>query len=256
MHYQPKQTLMQPNQSFDKDFYDSTDLFAAAAAADERAGFIMKTYLYLFGAIAALIGIDVLLFAAVGGPEKMIQIIGPVFAAVPMPGLILMGAFIFVSWIANSWALNATSPAIQHAGLALYAVFMSLILVPTLCLAQASGGSGTIVSAIAATAGLFALLTLTVFITRKDFSFMRPFLLFGGLAAMGFIAAALVFGFSLGLVFTYAMIAFFCCYILYDTSNILHHYRIGQHVAAALALFASVVMLFWYVLRLFILREE
>jgi len=51
------------------------------------------------------------------------------------------------------------------------------------------------------------------------------------------------------------MIAFFCAYILYDTSNVLHHYRIGQHVAASLALFASVVMLFWYILQLFLSRE-
>ena len=41
-----------------------------------------------------------------------------------------------------------------------------------------------------------------------------------------------------------------CGYILYDTSNVLHHYRIGQHVAASLALFATIVTLFWYVLQL------
>jgi FtsH-binding integral membrane protein len=39
---------------------------------------------------------------------------------------------------------------------------------------------------------------------------------------------------------------------LYDTSNVLHHYRIGQHVAASLALFASVALLFWYIVRLFL----
>ena len=52
---------------------------------------------------------------------------------------------------------------------------------------------------------------------------------------------------SIGLL---AMIGFACGYILYDTSNILHHYRTDQHVAASLALFASVALLFWYVLRL------
>ena len=46
------------------------------------------------------------------------------------------------------------------------------------------------------------------------------------------------------------MIALACGFILYDTSNVLHHYRIGQHVAASLALFASVALLFWYVLQL------
>ncbi|MEM6329409.1 MAG: permease, partial [Planctomycetota bacterium] len=36
----------------------------------------------------------------------------------------------------------------------------------------------------------------------------------------------------------------------YDTSNVMHHYQPGQHVAASLSLFASVALLFWYVVRL------
>jgi FtsH-binding integral membrane protein len=30
----------------------------------------------------------------------------------------------------------------------------------------------------------------------------------------------------------------------------IHHYQPGQHVAASLALFASVALLFWWILRL------
>ena len=41
-------------------------------------------------------------------------------------------------------------------------------------------------------------------------------------------------------------------FIVYDTSNVMHHYRTDQHVAAALALFGSVALMFWYVLRLFL----
>jgi len=244
----------QHSQSFDNDFYAPTDLFAAAAAADERTGFIVKTYLYLFGAIAALVSIEVFLFTLLG-IDNMLKVtqtmLGGQFA-----WLIVLGAFMLVSWVANAWAMNATSSAMQHAGLGLYVVAMSVILVPLLCLAQlATGDTRIIVSAATATAGLFALLTLTVFITRKDFSFLRSILTFGGLAALGFIVTAIIFGFSLGPIFMYVMIALMCGYILYDTSNVLHHYRIGQHVAAALALFASVVTLFWYILQLFLSRE-
>jgi FtsH-binding integral membrane protein len=46
------------------------------------------------------------------------------------------------------------------------------------------------------------------------------------------------------------MIGLMSGYILYDTSNVMHHYRTDQHVAASLALFASVATLFWYVIRL------
>ena len=245
----------QTNQSFDTDFYAPTDLFAAAADADERAGFITKTYLYLFGAIAALVALEVIFFTAAGGAKGMLEFIRPMLFG-QFSWLIVIGAFMLVSWVANSWAMNATSSAMQHAGLGLYVVAEAIILVPLLCLAQiAAGDASTILSAATATGGLFVMLTIVVFVTRKDFSFLRTFLLFGGLAAMGLIATAIIFQFALGPIFIYAMIAFACCYILYDTSNVLHHYRIGQHVAASLALFASVALLFWYVLQLFLSRE-
>ena len=70
------------------------------------------------------------------------------------------------------------------------------------------------------------------------------------LLAVGAVFANLFFGFGLGVWFSAAMIGLMSGYILYDTSNVLHHYRTDQHVAASLALFASVATLFWYVIRL------
>jgi len=244
---------MQNNQlqTFENEFLVPSDLFAIAAAADERAGFIMKTYLYLLGAIAVLIAVETVIFTAMSG---LVDAFMGALGTGQSSWLIALGAFMLVSWVANSWAQNATSSALQHAGLGLYIVAMSAIMIPLLYVAQ-QVGEGLILSAGVTTAGLFAMLTLAVFVTRKDFSFLRSFLWFSSLAALGLIVASLIFGFSLGLVFIYAMIALFCGYILYDTSNILHHYRIGQHVAASLALFASVVMLFWWILRLYIDRE-
>ena len=73
------------------------------------------------------------------------------------------------------------------------------------------------------------------------------------LVALGAIVCSIVTGgFGLGVIFSALMIALACGYILYDTSNVLHHYRTDQYVAAALALFASVAVLFWYVLRIVI----
>ncbi|MCL2744055.1 MAG: Bax inhibitor-1 family protein [Planctomycetaceae bacterium] len=233
---------------YNKDFYAPTDLFAAAADAQERSTFITRTYFYLLGAICAIVGIEVVLFNTV----DTLAITGL------MTGghlwLIVIGLFMFVSWIANSWAMNATSSAVQHAGLAIYIVAASVILMPLLCIALSLGAEGMqiIKSAGLATGGLFALMTLAVFITRQDFSFLRTFLVFGSFAALGFIIFAIISGFSIGPIFMYAMIALMCGYILYDTSNIMHHYRTTQHVAASLALLASVVMLFWYVLQLFL----
>jgi len=62
--------------------------------------------------------------------------------------------------------------------------------------------------------------------------------------------ASIIFAFSLGIIFSAAMVLFASAAILYDTSQVLHHYRTNQHVAASLSLFASVALLFWYVLRI------
>ena len=104
------------------------------------------------------------------------------------------------------------------------------------------------------TAGLMTLLlvlgiTATVFITRKDFSFMRGILSIGSFVALGFIICSMIFGFSLGLVFASVMVLFAAGSVLYTTSNILHHYSTNQHVAASLALFSSVALLFFYILQ-------
>jgi FtsH-binding integral membrane protein len=102
---------------------------------------------------------------------------------------------------------------------------------------------------------LFAGLTATVFITRTDFSFLKTALTVGGFIAIGAIVCGALFGFNLGMWFSVAMIVFACGAILYDTSNILHHYQEDQYVGASLQLFASVALLFWYVLRLFMSRD-
>ena len=226
-----------------------TDTFAAQAAADERAGFITKTYLHLTGAIGLFVILETILVSLPGIENLVRLMIGGRFS-----WLIVLGLFMFVSYIAEKWAVSAINPATQYAGLGLYVLAQAIIFVPLIYLALAMD-PGIVTSAAIATLGLFAALTVVVFITRKDLSFMRPFLMFGGIAALGLIVVAILFQFSLGPIFAYAMVALACGYILYHTSNVLHHYRIGQHVAAALALFASMALLFWYILQIFMSRR-
>jgi uncharacterized protein len=92
-------------------------------------------------------------------------------------------------------------------------------------------------------------------ITRKDFSFLRGLLVWGFILAMVGIVASLLFGFEMGTWFSVAMIGFAGAAVLYDTSNIIHHYPEDKYVAASLALFASIALMFWYVLRLFMSRD-
>jgi FtsH-binding integral membrane protein len=226
--------------------------FAAMAAADDRATFITKTYLHLAGAIVVFGGLCAVMLTT-GVSENLVGLlIGSRFG-----WLLMLGAFILVSHVAASWAQSAVSPATQYAGLGLYVVAESFIFAPLLYIANLRDPS-VIPSAAMTTLVLFGALTLTVFVTRKDFSFLRSFLVFGSMAAFGFIFLGMFFPthFQLGAVFLYAMVALACGYILYDTSNVLHHYRIGQHVAASLALFASVALLFWYVIQIFLSRRD
>lgn len=224
--------------------------FAAQAAADERSDFITKTYLHLAGAVGLFAALEAVLLSLPGIDNLVRLMIGNRYG-----WLVVLGLFMVVSYVADRWAHSAVSATTQYLGLGLYVIAEAVIFVPLLWICQ-KVDSQIITSAAITTGGLFVLMTAVVFITRKNFSFLRSILMFGGFAALGFIVVAIVFQFNVRPIFTYAMIALACGYILYHTSAVLHEYRIGQHVAAALALFAAVALLFWYILQLFLSRRD
>ena len=98
-------------------------------------------------------------------------------------------------------------------------------------------------------------LTVVAFVTRKDFSFLRSFLMWGGIVALLLIVASFLFGFQMGTWFSVAMIGFAGAAVLYDTSNVMHHYEEDRYVAASLQLFSSIALMFYYVLMLFTSRR-
>ena len=219
----------------------------AEALPEERASFIRKTYAHLAGAILLFTLIEAYLVTSERGFWIAKTMLGGSYS-----WLIVLGAFMGVSMLAQWWANSQTSKPLQYMGLLLFIVAESIVFLPLLFLAAIkSDGAEIFAKAGITTLGLFAGLTATVFLTRKDFSFLAPVLTIGGFVALGFIVASILFGFSLGNLFALVMVLFAGGAILYDTSNILHRYRSNQHVAASLSLFASVALLFWYVLRIF-----
>lgn len=230
-------------------------LFAAAAEESARTAFIRRTYGHLAGAVFAFMAIELVIFTMVPGPALMD--LAPRMVA-GYGWLVVLGAFMLVSVVADRWARSATSLAMQYAGLGLYVVAEAVIFVPLLLVAQHAGraqGENLIASAGVMTAVVFGGLTLLVFVTRADLSWLGRFLGLAALVALGWIVCALLFDLHLGHLFAGAMVGLAAAYILYGTSNVLHHYRLDQHVAAALALFASVALLFWYILQLFLNRD-
>ncbi|MBK9386274.1 MAG: US12 family protein [Planctomycetes bacterium] len=232
--------------SYTEPTYRYLDEPAIQAVATERAAFIRRTYTHVAGALGALAILEALLLS-LPGTENLVR---AMFAS-PVSWLVVLGLFMVVSWVAEKWARSEVSVGKQYLGLTLYVVAEAVILLPLLYIATIRfPGSNLIATAAVVTGAVFAGLTGVVFITRKDFSALGGFLSVAGFAAIGIILASALFGFSLGIFFTGAMIAFAGLAIVYQTSNILHHYRTTQHVAASLALFASVALLFWYVLQL------
>lgn len=214
---------------------------------NSRGKFISRTYNHLFISISVFTLIEIGLFKS-GLAEPMAK------AMLSTSWLLVLGGFMLVSWLARGMAHKAESMLAQYAALALYIIGQAIIFVPLLWLAD-KYAPGAITSAAAITFVAFTALTLVVFFTRKDFSFLRGILMWGGIIGLVLIAGGAIFGFQLGTYFSVAMVALAGAAILYDTSNVLHHYPEDRYVAAALELFASVALMLWYVLRLLMSRR-
>ena len=174
----------------------------------------------------------------------------------PWAWLVVLGVFMFGSRIAQSWAVDATSLPKQYAGLGLYILLQAIIFVPLMIYARlATGDNYLIQKAAIITLGLFAGLSFVAFTSQSDFSFLGGILKLGFFLAFGFIIVAMLFGINLGTWFAFIMIGLAGGSILHQTGQLIHHYRTDQYVAASLGLFASVAMLFWYVLRLLIMLK-
>lgn len=215
--------------------------------SQSRGAFVSRTYGHLFGAVSAFILIEVALFKS-GLAEKLAQ------GMLGVSWLLVLGGFVVVSWMASKVAHTAQSKAAQYGALSAFVVAEALIFVPLLYIAD-KVAPGAITSAAAVTFVGFASLTAIVFLTAKDFSFLRGILMWGGIIALVLIVAGVIFGFQLGTFFSVGMVALAGASILYDTSNILHHYPEDRYVGAALELFASVALMLWYVLRIFMSRR-
>ncbi len=215
-------------------------------SVEARSNFIWRTYGHVAAAILLFAGIETYLFDS--GLASRI--------AAPMVGnwLLVLGGFIVVSFIATHVANTVQTKPLQYVALVGFVVAEAIIFVPLLAFAMAKA-PGVIESAAGVTLLGTGGLTAVALITRKDFSFLRGILVWGGILALVAIIAAVLFGAELGTWFSVAMIGFAGAAVLYDTSNVLHHYPEDRYVGAALALFASVALMFWYVLRLFTSRN-
>lgn len=228
------------------DIYSYKVPMVADTGESERATFIRKTYWHLAGAIGLFVVLESL-FLKMGLGVMAMGLLG----ASKYSWLMVLGGFMLISWVAQKWATNGTSLGMQYAGLALYTFAEALIFLPMIMLAMVMTGDGSLITqAGLITIGMVLGITAVAFTTKKDFSFLGGILKIGSFVALGLIAASFFLPISLGLWFSAAMVIFASVAILYNTSNLIHQYHTTQYVAASLSLFASVALLFWYILSL------
>lgn len=223
---------------------------SATLGQSDRMAFLRKTYAHLGVALIALAVLT-------GGmmrffPETSLAMSRWAFSGT-WNWLLVLALFMGVGYVGDRLAWSQSSRALQYLGLGVSVIAQALLLQPLLWVAMLKLGAGdaqaVILQAATVTLAIFVGLTLTVFVTRRDFSFLRSALMVGSFAALGIIVASMIFGFSLGAVFAGVMILLMAGYILYQTGQIARDFPPTAHVAAALLLFSTIATLFWYVLQ-------
>ncbi|HWS55207.1 MAG TPA: Bax inhibitor-1/YccA family protein [Pyrinomonadaceae bacterium] len=209
---------------------------AAEVSVSERMGFVRKVYALFFAATLFAIGgaglglsfTPLLRFAFEHPFIMLFAMIGGVFAA----------------------------QAVRHVrGVNLVALFafttLTGVVISPLLYVLGRTNPGSILAAGALTVGIFGGLTAYVFVSKRDFSFMRGMLTVGLIVV---VVAALVNMFVVSSAFGFGIAAtsllLFSGFVLYDTSNIIRHYPTNEYVAGALSLYLDAFNIFLALLRL------
>lgn len=218
----------------------------ALASEDVRAAFLVKVYQHLALAVGAFVAFEVMLFMS-GIAERLLKFISGNQAG----WLLILGGMMVANMIASTAASKVDSVPSQYGGLFLLAFAQALIFAPFLYLVlDGEGGAGTVQAAVAITLLGFGALSVIAFTTKKDLSFLRPLIMWGGFIALGLVVLGVLGVLNLGVTFSLAMIGLAGAAILYQTQKIVREYPEWAYVAASIALFVSLMTMFWYVLRL------
>jgi FtsH-binding integral membrane protein len=226
-----------------------SDYLLSADSQEEQRAFYKKTYSHVAVAFLVFLLLEFILLSIPAVQELAIRM------TQGWTWLIVLGAFMFATRYAESTVAKADTRGKQYLGFFIYILAEAFIFVPLLMIGLAVGGSAILLQAFYLTLALFIGLSLVVFMTKKDFSFLRSAITIGGVIAMGLIVVGMIFGFDLGLWFSVGMVVLAAGSILYQTSNLIHKYNRDQYVLASLGLFASFMLLLWYILSILLDRS-
>jgi FtsH-binding integral membrane protein len=226
-----------------------TDVLVAHSSDVEKESFYKKTYLHIALSILAFIGVEAVLLNVV--PERLIA----AMFAQKFAWLLIIGVFWLASVLATKWSLSQ-SKSTQYFGLAFYVLLEAVIFLPLIYIATVYSGGQVIYQAAMLTVAMFTGISAVAFTSKRDFSFLRNIIVIGGFISIGLIVAGMIFGFNLGLWFSVGMVILASATILYQTSKLKDSYSTNQYVGASLQLFASIMLLFWYILSILMSRRS
>jgi FtsH-binding integral membrane protein len=224
---------------------------AAFAAVSERAAFLKKVYGILF---LGVLGFAATLWAAGNvAPVTAVAVrVGETIYGSRWGWLIYMGIFIGGSMAVHAVAERRPLNAIAFAA---WVVVLGLLIAPLVLWISAARGPEIVSQASGITALVFGGLTLFVFWTGKDFSWLRGILWLLGTSLLVVALIGWIGGFSIGLWFSWAIVVLMAGYILYDTSQVLHRLPTTMAMSGAIMLFTDVVLMFKHVLVLLSNRD-
>ncbi len=225
-----------------------SSLPVSSLTQDRKVAFYKKTYTHLALAVLLFVIVEWVFFQS----EAIVNLAFSLTQG--WKWLLMLGGFMLATNYAEKVVHTNHNINQQYAGLLLYVIAEAFIFIPLIGMATmiaAEGGENILQQAAVLTLSLFTGLSAVVLITKKDFSFLRSALTIGGFIALGLIVAGMFFGgFNLGLWFSVGMVVLASGSILYQTSNMVHKYAEDQYVGASLGLFASLMLLFWYILSI------
>lgn len=209
----------------------------AEASLSERLAFIRKVYSLFFASILFAIGGVMIGFM---NPDLMIAVVENRLIVL----LLLIGGVI-------------GAQAVRHVkGVNLVAFFafttMTGVIISPLLFWASQVNPASIFQAGVLTVGIFGGLTAYVFITKKDFSFMRGMLTVGLIIIVLASLTNVFFVGSFGLQFAVAIgaLLLFSGFVLYDTSNIIRRYPTNEYIAGAMDLYLDAFNIFLALIRI------
>lgn len=221
--------------------------FAISAALDSRMAFVRRTYAHLLGELAA---VGLVTYLALRTPALS----DLAWTLMASRWYVYVLCFFGVSLVTRAMLAGQRSIGIQYTAAAIWVFFLGLLVTPLAMVAQRVTGSYAILGQGAILTGcVFTGITAYVFFTKKDFSFLG-----GALWMISWIAFGLGiilsifggFGDKTALLYSCGMVLLLGGWVLYDTSKVLHHRHVNEHVAASVDLLVDFVYMFIYIVSI------